>query len=146
MIAKRKVLAYITRGIGQNKELLVFEHEDAPGAGLQVPGGTVEENELLVDAVYREIFEETGIPLEDLKLHGKIHTCHYSPTGKDLVYERTFFHLDYVGKERDAWRHCVKGGGEDDGMIFTYRYEPLETLPKLAGEQDTAIEFIKIYA
>ena len=31
---------------------------------LQVPGGTIEDDELLIDALYREIEEETGIPRE----------------------------------------------------------------------------------
>lgn len=53
----RKVLAYIT----YNDKLLVFTHRDAPEAGVQVPGGTVEPDESIEDALYREIAEESGI-------------------------------------------------------------------------------------
>jgi hypothetical protein len=38
---KNKVIAYITQG----KRLLVFRHTQAPEAGIQVPGGTIEEPE-----------------------------------------------------------------------------------------------------
>ena len=64
MKLKRKVLAYITKGEGAEREILVFEQKDNPDAGLQVPGGTIEKDELLLDALYREIEEETGIQRE----------------------------------------------------------------------------------
>ena len=64
MELKRKVLAYITKEEEDGREILVFEQKDNPDAGLQVPGGTIEEDELLIDALYREIEEETGIPRE----------------------------------------------------------------------------------
>ncbi len=58
-IVKRKVLAYITREHNDQMELLVFKHRDHPEAGLQVPGGTVEDSELLIDALYREPNSQT---------------------------------------------------------------------------------------
>jgi len=47
---KRKVYAYITHA----NRLLVFLHVDVPDAGVQVPGGTVEEGEAPDEAVMRE--------------------------------------------------------------------------------------------
>ncbi len=38
---RHKVYAYITHG----HRLLVFSHRDFPEAGIQVPGGTMEEGE-----------------------------------------------------------------------------------------------------
>ena len=55
---KRKVLAYITKGEDDKRELLVFSHKDFPQVGYQVPGGTVEDEELLIDALFREIEED----------------------------------------------------------------------------------------
>ena len=54
----QKVAAYITC----ENQLLVFTHVDYPQAGIQVPAGTVAEEESLDDAVLREAFEETGLP------------------------------------------------------------------------------------
>jgi len=51
-----KVTCFITRGDGN--EVLVFRH---PLAGLQLPAGTVEPDEAVVDAALREAREETGL-------------------------------------------------------------------------------------
>jgi len=139
---KRKVLAYITKGEGTKREILVFEHKDNPNAGLQVPGGTIEVDELLIDALYREIEEETGINREDLELKGKVNKSNYFPEHKNVIYERNIFHLTFIGKEYDGWEHRVYGGGEDDGMTFCHRWVPINKLPELAANQDQAIEFI----
>lgn len=141
MKTKRKVLAYITKGEQPHLELLVFEHKNEPDAGLQVPGGTIEEGEMLIDALYREISEETGITRDNLSFMGKIHKYNYYPNGKDTVYERNFFHLGYAG-DQQCWEHNVVSDGQDNGMTFQFRWEPIETLPKLAGEQDQAVELL----
>jgi len=142
MELKRKVLAYITKGENSEREILVFEHKDNPDAGLQVPGGTIEEDELLLDALYREIEEETGIQRSDLELKGKVNKTNYFPEHKNVVYERNIFHLAFIGEEHVSWEHRVYGGGEDDGLTFCHRWVPINELPELAANQDQAIEFI----
>ncbi len=142
MELKRKVLAYITKGEDAAREILVFEHKDNPDAGLQVPGGTIEEDELPIDALYREIEEETGINREDLELKGKVNKTNYFPEHKNVIYERNIFHLAFIGKGHAGWEHRVYGGGEDDGMTFCHRWVPVNKLPELAANQDQAIEFI----
>jgi 8-oxo-dGTP pyrophosphatase MutT (NUDIX family) len=52
-----KITAFITRK-KTNEELLLIQH---PNAGIQIPAGTVEEGETVVEALKREIQEETGI-------------------------------------------------------------------------------------
>lgn len=141
MKTKRKVLAYITRGQEPNLELLVFEHKNHPEAGLQVPGGTIEEDEMLIDALYREIAEETGIVKNDLSFIGKIFNYNFYPNGKQTAYERTFFHLNYEGTQQ-SWDHQVISDGLDNGLIFQFRWEQIGLLPKLAGEQDKAVELL----
>ncbi|NYF26249.1 NUDIX domain-containing protein [Sporosarcina sp. JAI121] len=142
MELKRKVLAYITKGEDAKREILVFEHKDNPDAGLQVPGGTIEDDELLIDALYREIEEETGIRREELELKGKVNKTNYFPANRGVVYERNIFHLAFIGREHDRWEHHVKSDGQDNGMTFCHRWIPVDKLPELAANQDQAIEFI----
>jgi 8-oxo-dGTP diphosphatase len=142
MLTKRKVLAYITKGEAEDRELLVFEQKGHPEAGFQVPGGTIEEDELLIDALYREIEEETGIIRNDLTLVGKIRKYLYFPKGNHGIHERNIFHLSFHGEEKPYWEHLVGGGGEDDGLTFCLRWIPLNALPVLAGAQDDALDMI----
>lgn len=142
MKTKLKVLAYITREKNDNIELLVFNHKDHPEAGLQVPGGTVEESERLVDAIYREIKEETGIVQEHLTFIKKLFTYNYVPINKDIIYERNFFHFNYLG-EQNVWDQLVLCDGEDDGLTFQFHWVGVKSLPLLAGEQGIALDFLK---
>ena len=53
-----KVTAFVTRRGPSSLELLLFRH---PNAGIQIPGGTVEEGEAPEKAALREVREETGL-------------------------------------------------------------------------------------
>jgi 8-oxo-dGTP diphosphatase len=143
MRTRRKVFAYITRGPEEQKELLVFEHQGEPEAGLQVPGGTIEEGEMLIDALYREVQEETGLPRVVLEFVGKIHKYNYYPEDQDKVYERNIFHFEYTGEPVDYWEHRVVSDGQDNGRTFQFHWEPVENCPKLAAGQDAALELMQ---
>jgi len=76
----QKVTALITRPRADGgHDLLVMQH---PTAGVQVPAGTVEENESLIDAAFREVAEETG--LRELRLVRRLGT--ETLTAKDGAY------------------------------------------------------------
>lgn len=143
METRRKVFAYITRGPEDQKELLVFEHQGEPEAGLQVPGGTIEEGEMLIDALYREVQEETGLPRDVLEFVGKVHKYNYYPSHNDKVYERNIFHFEYTGEPVDYWEHDVVSDGQDNGRTFQFHWEPVDHCPKLAAEQDAALELME---
>ncbi len=62
-----KVTAFITRGTGAARALLVFE---SPNSGIQLPAGTVEAGEAVEAALWREVREETG--LTDLRMVSRL--------------------------------------------------------------------------
>ncbi|KZE37793.1 NUDIX hydrolase [Bhargavaea cecembensis] len=137
---RKKVLAYITRGDGPDQQLLVYTMKDHPESGVQVPGGTIDRGELLMDALYREIVEETGIEKDDLVLIGKLLKNTYFPRHRDRKYERTIFQLEYKGDGPDEWEHTVTGEGKDQGLELQIRWMRLSDIPDLAEKQDMAID------
>ena len=93
-----KVIAYITGG----SRLLVFSERDFPEAGIQTPGGSVEEGEDLAHAVLREAHEETG--LEGLRVARSLGSkFHFAPDGR--ILRRHYFHLVSHGDAPEQWEH-----------------------------------------
>ncbi|WP_459807695.1 NUDIX hydrolase [Halopiger thermotolerans] len=110
-----KACAYITRGTG---ELLVFE---GPGHdGLQIPKGTLEPGESPREALFREVWEESGLTALNATEHlsTDVWTRRESPPKR---YVRHFFHAT-VHEPRDRWTHTVTDGGEEDGAEFEFRW------------------------
>lgn len=121
----QKVEAYITRLIGGTATLLLFTQRGCPQAGWQVPAGTVEPGETLLDALHREIFEESGLQgLQVVSLLG----VHLNPHNGML---RHAYHLAAPKGLAPSWPHRVHGIGEDHGMVFEYSWVPLTSLPPL---------------
>ena len=98
----QKVFAYITN----RNALLVFTHRDFPEAGIQVPAGTVEENEDVRAAVLREAEEETGLSGLVLAsyLGEQILDISWFKAGE--VHHRHFFHLLCGGDPPERWLHA----------------------------------------
>lgn len=74
----------------EKNKVLMCNREKEPYKGkLNLVGGKVEKNEIDLDAAYRELYEETGISKEDIKL---IHIMKFE-------YEKPNFRLDvYAGQ------------------------------------------------
>lgn len=60
--------AVIVDGSGR---ILAFDRADVPGPAWQLPQGGLERGEDPQHAAFREVFEETGIPREQLELLGR---------------------------------------------------------------------------
>lgn len=126
---RHKVLAYITREQAGVRQVLVFDHQDQPEAGLQVPAGTVEPGELIEPALWREIEEEAGLRPSVLRLVRKL-AEHPEPAWGNI---RHVFHLEALTRLPETWIQTVGGTGEDRGYQFVYHWAGLDVI--LSGGQ-----------
>lgn len=110
---KYKVFAYITN----HNRLLVFIHPFAPEAGIQVPAGTIKENERPEEAVLREAFEETG--LSDLIVDGFLgeHERDMSDFGRGEIHHRYFYHLRCEGNPPANWQHEERDSSDEPKQV-----------------------------
>ncbi len=120
-LRRQRVLAYVTRDAEAGRELLVFEHRDYPEAGVQVPAGRLDPGEDLVPALFREIEEESGLTGLQVVRELPGFEDHYPSK-----YENHGYHLVPIEPLPDEWDHVVQGGGDDAGLVFRYRWEPIE--------------------
>lgn len=129
-----KVLAYITRDGTAGREVLVFRHRDHPDAGVQVPGGTVDPGESLIDALIREVEEETG--LQNLVVEGQVAKAPFHAEWRNEWQERNVFHLVAPASVPDSWTHAVTAGEEDAGLVYEFFWLGLAAAQSLlAGGQ-----------
>ena len=136
---QNKVLAYVVRTDTSDCRLLVFEHAEYPDAGLQVPAGTVEPGEPLEAALWRELFEESGLQQPQVSLVGKL--AEFPQPAWDNT--RHVYLLQAVPGLPPFWRYTVTGGAGDHGLIFDYRWEVLSRPPRLADNQDIWLALIQ---
>jgi len=96
--------------VNKDKEFLLVNLKSFEDRFFAIPGGGVEENETLEDAVYREVKEELGIEKKDLEYRGKSNvplrfefkTIKVTRDGKEYVgSERYFFGFYFMGKDED---------------------------------------------
>jgi 8-oxo-dGTP pyrophosphatase MutT (NUDIX family) len=117
----RKAYGYVTRIHNGASQVLVFRHPLLPIAqgGIQIPKGTVHADETPLEAVKREITEETG--LTNFTVLHKIVADQWEGLHNDVHerHERHFFLL-HIKDAPDEWDHVVTGIGEDEGMVFHY--------------------------
>ena len=118
-------------------KLLVQDRKDPDWPGLCFPGGHVEPGEAFTDSVIREVWEETGLTIEDPRLCG----VKQFPTGSGARYVVLYFRATkYTGTLRSS----------EEGEVFWISSEELEnstTVPDLfkmmqVMESDDLNEFI----
>jgi 8-oxo-dGTP pyrophosphatase MutT (NUDIX family) len=118
---RQRVVVYVER----DSQLLVFDHQDDPQAGTQVPAGGVLDGETPAVAAMREVQEETGVELRvEPTLVGT--DKHLDGLGRPALSH--FFRVDAPRKLPDAWEHVVAGDGDDRGLVFLCRFDPAPTL------------------
>lgn len=92
--------------IENSQGLILACERRKPRGAWQLPQGGIDESESAEDAVLREIWEETGIEKEFLKIVGHSSKVHYlfphtvsweSNKGKYDGQEQIYFHLKIVG-------------------------------------------------
>ena len=141
----KKVLAYITRERDGKLQLLVFTHPHSPEAGLQVPAGTVEQDEDVEMAVLREAHEETG--LTNLRVVRKLGVFDYFNTETWAINERHVFHLSMIGDCAETWEWLETGGGavpDSEGHLFAFYWADLQAPLDLAGDQGVYLEHLDL--
>ncbi len=128
-IALDKVTAFVTRARPFGPELLLLRH---PNAGVQVPAGTVEENEEIADAVLREAIEETGLTNVKIKRYvGYLDDERPNPTcvvlNKTKVYARPdLTSFDWAEFRRGILVKAVRR----DGTFTQVVYEEWDQYPQ----------------
>jgi ADP-ribose pyrophosphatase YjhB (NUDIX family) len=136
-----RVVAYVTRERGGRRELLVFDHRDDPGAGTQVPAGRLEQGEELEAGLLRELREEAG--LENVRIVRTLGTYGPGELPHGVRYRNHAYEVKAPGAP-DLWEHEVFGDGEDAGLVFAYRWEPLErVMPLWRGEDPVLAELVE---
>jgi 8-oxo-dGTP diphosphatase len=138
--AARRVSAYVTRERDGQRQLLVFDQND-PEAGTQVPAGRLDPGETLEQGLRRELHEEAG--LDRVRIVGEIagpedYDRHFP--GSD--YANHVFHVEPEGELPDEWNHVVLGDGDDAGLVFRYRWEPIRDDLLLWGKKDPLLDLL----
>jgi len=140
-MSTQKAYAYIARRNTDGLELLVFRQKDHPEAGLQIPGGTVEDGEKPEVTAHREVLEEAG--LTEMRLVQSLGSRQYSHKTKQELQERFFFHFSTSSQLPETWDYTVASKSEDQGFVFEYSWMPLEQTFGLAGRQGELVYKLK---
>jgi len=112
---KFKINRYVVGAVIQkNSSILLLKRpkDDFMGGIYELPSGKVEENEPLDEALYREVEEETGLKVKEIKKYlghfdyeskseGKTRQFNFVVTVKEPIEIRLQEHEDYVWVDKD---------------------------------------------
>lgn len=87
-------------------------------AGTQVPKGTVESGEEVLDAAVRECIEETGIQ----SLPPPVFLARDEWQRPDGRVEQRFFYHFSCSNLPEHWTHSPSGGGAETGLVFRFQW------------------------
>ena len=109
--------------------VLVQDRKNPDWPGVTFPGGHVEKGESFVDSVIREVFEETGLTIEDPVLCG---TKQFQ-TKEDARYVVFFFR---------ATKFSGALKSSDEGEVFWIRRQDLGSYP-LAPDMEAMVQVME---
>lgn len=89
--------------IDDDDRLLVFDHPEAPEAGIQVPAGTVERDEPPLTAALRELCEETGKQSFEITRFLARKELHEVRLGRNELHDRSFFQAALTQPLPEEW-------------------------------------------
>jgi 8-oxo-dGTP pyrophosphatase MutT (NUDIX family) len=122
-----KAVAIVVRERGGAREVLAFVH---PQAGVQLPRGTVEPGEDFAAAALRELHEESGLALETtpepLGQWDRVLDGRYGEAPNGALHRWHLFLLEAPAGLPDAWDHEAVGSEEEAGLVFAFRWLPLD--------------------
>lgn len=136
-----KIVAYITRDTAQGNELLVFHHPRHIETPIQVPQGTVEQGETAIDALWRELLEETG--RANYTLVRQLAKGPFYADWRNEWQERNVFHLMAPEDIPNTWTYTVTAGESDKGLRFEFFWLALhEAKEKLHWSQNHWLDLL----
>ena len=141
-----KAYGFVLRERAAGPELLVFEHAGQPEAGLQVPGGTVEDGEAPLTAVAREVLEESGLALSGWEAAATLEHAAVPGSGTPGPQRWHCFATTPATALPDAWRFAPRGSAGERELRFDYRWIALAGGELLAGQQEEARRAVAAWA
>lgn len=115
----------------RNSGKVVVQERVKSWKGLSFPGGHVDEGESLVDSAVREIKEETGLDVFNLKPCGVIHWSNNRTFDRCLVF--LYKTYDYSGELLEA---------TIEGTVYWIDIEQLKKLPSTNGFNEILAMFL----
>lgn len=128
---KKKVFGYIVQQ-SEDGEWSLLVYLCVPGVPFRLVGGNVDPGEELMDALHREIAEESG--LNDLTFIKKLGTQRYYKAFIDANVERHDYLLLSNKRLPRSWEHVCSSDGEDNGEVFKYQWITIDELDRVHEE------------
>ena len=131
---RQRVVAYVTRERDGATELLVFERPRPPDRGRPGSGRSrTTRARRSSSRLRRELHEES-----------RTRGCGCRPRARAVrpgpKYENHAFEVRSTGDLPDTWEHEVHGKGDDAGLVFLYRWEPVRPDLDLFDRRDPMLE------
>ena len=88
----------------KNTNRAVVQQRTKYWKGISFPGGHVEKGESFIDSAKREVFEETGLKVDNLKLCGIIDWCHRKSGERYMVmlYKTDTYSGELIGETEEG--------------------------------------------